>query len=217
MRRESGGRLPVRRPLRQRCGERPEGRLRGAGPAADRSGRASGEGSRRRSHGSRPVGRGPHQRLACHGRPVPRLWSRSSPVFGRAFEIIESAADLVARRALEMPDADLRKRARLLDRPAWKWRAPNPKPRDRRLVRAPEPLLFESGGRSAYPTQRDNAANVHPPATRRAEARRLALEKIGSFEPDRPALRAAVPQPHQSLDRSSWSLSACCGPAANAR
>jgi hypothetical protein len=95
-------------------------------------------------------------------------------VFGRALEIVESGADLAALRALEMSEADLRKRARVLDRLARKWRAPNPKPRHRRVVEAPEPLLFEGGACLAYPTQKGNAADVHLPAVRLAE----------SFRPD---------------------------------
>ena len=95
-------------------------------------------------------------------------------VFARAFEIVESGADLAVLRALDMSESDLRKRARALDRLAGKWRVPNPKPRARRVVEAPEPLLFESGACLAYPTRKGNAANVHLPAARLAE----------TFEPD---------------------------------
>ncbi len=90
-------------------------------------------------------------------------------VFARAFEIVESGADLAALRALEMSEADLRKRARVLDRLAEKWRAPNPKPRARRVIEAPEPLLLESGACLAYPTQKGNAANAVLPAARLAK------------------------------------------------
>jgi hypothetical protein len=90
-------------------------------------------------------------------------------VFARALEIVETGADLAVQRELEMSDADLRKRARVLHKLAEKWRAPHPKPRARRLVEAPEPLLFESGDTLAYPTQKGNAANVHLPVARLAE------------------------------------------------
>jgi hypothetical protein len=200
-------------------------------------------------------------------------------VFARALEIVETGADLAALGALEMSDANLRKRARVLDKLAEKWRAPNPKPRGRRLVKTPEPLLFESGDALAYPTQKGNAASAYLPAARlgeafradgwgafivlatarrhaylacylvarlylktagkptledcagaviagidpripfipadpavkvvsvtRAEARKLAVEKIGSCELDQRALRAAFPDPYLSLDQPSWSL-----------
>jgi hypothetical protein len=206
-------------------------------------------------------------------------------VFARAFEIVETGADLAALRALEMAEADLGKRARLLDKLAEKWRAPHPKPRARRLVETPEPLLFESGEALAYPTQKGNAANAVLPAARmaeafrpdgwgafvvlatarrhgyfacylvarlflgtagkptladcagaviagidpriplipadpavkvvsvtRAEARKLAVEKIGGCALAQEALRAAFPEPYRSLDRPSWSLAGLLRP-----
>ena len=206
-------------------------------------------------------------------------------VFDRAFEIVETSADLAALRALEMSDADLRKRARVLDKLAEKWRAPHPKPRARRLVKAPEPLLFESGAALAYPTQKGNAANAvltaaqlaeafrpdgwgafvvlatarrhgyfacylmarlfletadkpslatcsgaviagldpriplvpADPAVKvvtvtRAEARKLAVEKIGGCALDQEALRAAFPEPYRAIDRPSWSLAGLLRP-----
>jgi hypothetical protein len=73
------------------------------------------------------------------------------PSFRVAGEIVERGADLDAKRALDMAEADLRKRAKILEALRAKWKAPNPKPRPRRMLTGPEPFLLEAGDCLVYP------------------------------------------------------------------
>ncbi len=91
-----------------------------------------------------------------------------------AREIIATDADLDMKRALEQSASDLRKRERLLADLAEKWSRPHPKPRARRLMKAPEPLLFEPGDCVVFPTHKGNAA----------PAFKTAKDIDAEFEPD---------------------------------
>ncbi len=79
-------------------------------------------------------------------------------VLEKAQEIITTEADLDMKRALELSASDLRKRERVLADLAQKWSRPHPKPRARRLMKAPEPLLFGAGDCVVFPTHKGNAA-----------------------------------------------------------
>lgn len=98
----------------------------------------------------------------------------NAEVFETARRIVTSGADLDMKRALEMSEADLRGRAKVLDKLIDKWATPNPKPRTRRMMKAPEPFLFAPGDCVIYPTQNGNAAPAFMPAA----------EIAGSFTPD---------------------------------
>ncbi len=91
-----------------------------------------------------------------------------------ANEIIATDADLDMKRALELSASDLRKRERVLADLAEKWSRPHPKPRARRLMKAPEPLLFEPGDCVVFPTHKGNAA----------PAFKTAKDIDAEFEPD---------------------------------
>ncbi len=200
-------------------------------------------------------------------------------VFDTAERIISSGTDLKLNRELDMSEADLRKRARALDKLAPKWRTPHPKPKARRSLSSPEPLLFEPGDCVIYPTQKGNAVGAHlsaaeikksfapdgwgafvvfatarrhgffacylvarlflntadrptlddcakaaiaglklplpfvsaDPAVKVVKvdgrtAKKLAGERIGRYEWDRPALETAFAEAFRSLDQPSWSL-----------
>jgi hypothetical protein len=89
-----------------------------------------------------------------------RYGLRHPTVSQAAEHIVETGADIEASRDLGMDDADLRRRSRAIERAAVRWRTPHPRPRRRRVMDAPEPLLFDSGRCLAYPTLRGNAADA---------------------------------------------------------
>jgi len=69
-----------------------------------------------------------------------------------AVALIEDGADLESKRRLGMSDRDLKKRAAVLGDLAAKLHSPNPTPRDRRVLAAPEPFLLAPGDCFTYPT-----------------------------------------------------------------
>lgn len=83
------------------------------------------------------------------------------PALERAREIVRSGADLEIKKSLDMAPGDLRKRAAVLAKIEARLAVPNPRPRSRRLLRAPEPFVLDLGACLAYPSQDGNAANVH--------------------------------------------------------
>ena len=83
------------------------------------------------------------------------LYALEAPeVMATARRIIETGADLAAKRELGMDDGDLAKRERALKDLLEKWSAPHPKPRRRKTIKGPEPFAFERGDCYAYPTMR---------------------------------------------------------------
>lgn len=82
-------------------------------------------------------------------------------VFERARAIVETGADLDMKRDLEMEESDLRKRAKVLEQLAEKWRTPNPKPRKRNVMKAPEDFLYEAGDCVVHPTELGNGAPAY--------------------------------------------------------
>ena len=82
----------------------------------------------------------------------------SSEVTERARAIVESGADLKMKRALDMSESDLRKREKLLNELLGKWCIPAVKPKQRRIMKRPEPFLFEGSDCVVFPTQGGNGA-----------------------------------------------------------
>lgn len=80
--------------------------------------------------------------------------------FKTATHLIDSGADDRMMRALEMEEADLKRRAVELDALKTKWATPNPKPVNRRLLKKPEPHNVESGQIWIYPTEDGNPPNT---------------------------------------------------------
>jgi hypothetical protein len=72
--------------------------------------------------------------------------------------IIDGGLDLDVKRGLGMSEADLKKRAKILDALAAKWATPHPKPTKRKVQDKPEALLFEAGDCLAYPVSPGGAA-----------------------------------------------------------
>lgn len=103
----------------------------------------------------------------------------SPEVFERARGIVESGADLDMKRTLDMEEADLRKRAKVLEALPEKWRTAVAKPKQRRIMKAPETFLFEPGDCVVFPTEKGNGAPAYMPA---AEiARSFAPDGWGAF------------------------------------
>lgn len=78
-----------------------------------------------------------------------------------AIQLVESGADLAAKRSLGMNDRDLDRRSRLLRQLVDKWSAPNPKPRRRNVRERPEPFVFEVGDCLTYPTDTGRVRNPY--------------------------------------------------------
>lgn len=78
-----------------------------------------------------------------------------------ALALVDSGADLEAKRALGMSDRDLKKRSVMLDELAAKWRSPNPKPRDRRMLKEPQPFLLTPGDCVTYPVSIGRVRNPY--------------------------------------------------------
>lgn len=74
-----------------------------------------------------------------------------------ARRIITEGIDLKVKRELEMSEADLKRRARVLDDLLDTWSTPHPKPRKIKKIPGPEPFLFEPGEVWAYPTMQGAA------------------------------------------------------------
>lgn len=83
---------------------------------------------------------------------------KSPDVSERAGAIVESGADLEMKRALNMSEADLHERGKLLNELLEKWRIPAAKPKQRRIMQAPESFLFEECDCVVFPTQKGNGA-----------------------------------------------------------
>jgi hypothetical protein len=97
----------------------------------------------------------------------------------RAVAIVESGADLDMKRALDMSEADLRKRGKRLRALAEKWRVPAVKPKRRRIIKAPEPFLFKVGDCVAFPTEKGNGVPAFMTAA--AIARDFTPDGWGAF------------------------------------
>ena len=85
-----------------------------------------------------------------------------------ALAIVANGTDLESKRRLGMSDRDLARRAVVLDELAAKWRSPNPKPRDRRMLKEPQPFLLQSGDCLTYPTSQGRVRNPYVPPAREA-------------------------------------------------
>jgi hypothetical protein len=83
------------------------------------------------------------------------------PSFRLAAEIVTKGADLAAKRTLGMSAADLKKRGKVLEELRAKWETANPKPRPRKMLKAPEPFLLHAGDCLLYPTSRGNPINPY--------------------------------------------------------
>lgn len=78
-----------------------------------------------------------------------------------ALELIDGGHDLASKRRLGMSDRDLRRRAVILAELAAKWRGGNPKPRNRRVLKAPQPFEIELGDCFVYPTAEGRVRNPY--------------------------------------------------------
>ena len=85
-----------------------------------------------------------------------------------ALELVTKGGDLKSKRRLGMSERDLKRRAAVLDELAAKWRSPNPKPRDRRVLREPQPFLFAPGDCITYPTSEGRVRNPYVTPAREA-------------------------------------------------
>jgi hypothetical protein len=90
------------------------------------------------------------------------------PSFRRAAEIVQSGADLDAKRALGMATADLKKRGKTLEELRDRLKARNPKPRPRKMLTKPEPFLLAAGDCLFYPISRGSPINPYVSAKTRA-------------------------------------------------
>jgi hypothetical protein len=75
--------------------------------------------------------------------------------------IIAEGSDLAVKRRLEMSESNLRRRARVLDRLAAKWRTPNPRPRPRHILEQPEPFVLQVGDCLIYPLRQGAPRNPY--------------------------------------------------------
>lgn len=83
-----------------------------------------------------------------------------------ALALIDDGADLESKRALGMSDRDLKKRAAVLGGLAEKWRSPNLKPRNRRMLRRPERFVLAPGDCLTYPTSEGRVRNPYVSSAR---------------------------------------------------
>lgn len=81
----------------------------------------------------------------------------------RALDIIDSGKDLEMHRELGLSERDLQLRAKALQRLAAKLSQPNERPRNRRLLKEPEPWVFDEGAFIAYPTSQGEPVNPYMP------------------------------------------------------
>ena len=82
-------------------------------------------------------------------------------VAGTALALIDGGGDLESKKRLGMSDRDLRRRAAVLDELAAKWRGANPKPRDRRMLKGPQPFEVVPGDCFTYPTSEGRVRNPY--------------------------------------------------------
>jgi hypothetical protein len=102
-------------------------------------------------------------------------------VLDSALAVVESGADLESKRRLGMSDRDLQRRATVLDQLAAKWRGANLKPRDRRMLKEPQPFLLEPGACLTYPTAKGRVRNPYvTPARETGYYRLFPWERDGS-------------------------------------
>ena len=80
-----------------------------------------------------------------------------APTMDLARRIVTEGHDLRAKRDLDMSDADLKKRAKVLEALVETWAAPHPKPKAIRKIKGPETFLFEAGDVWIYPTMEGSA------------------------------------------------------------
>jgi hypothetical protein len=78
-----------------------------------------------------------------------------------ALALIDGGGDLASKRRLGMSERDLRKRSAVLDDLAGKLRTTNPKPRDRRMLEAPQPFELVPGDCFTYPTSEGRVRNPY--------------------------------------------------------
>jgi len=69
--------------------------------------------------------------------------------------------DLDAKRQLGMAERDLKRRAVVLDTLAAKWRAANPQPRSRQMLKSPQPFILRAGDCVTYPTSIGRVRNPY--------------------------------------------------------
>jgi hypothetical protein len=99
------------------------------------------------------------------------FWSygiEQSDVRDTALAVVDDGSDLAAKRRLGMSDRDLGRRAVILDELAAKWRSANPKPRNRRVLKAPQPFLLGLGDCFTYPTSAGRVRNPYVTPVREA-------------------------------------------------
>ena len=99
------------------------------------------------------------------------LWSygiEQAEIRDAALAIVDNGADLDSKRRLGLSERDLARRAVVLDELAAKWRSPNPRPRDRRMLKEPQPFLLEAGDCLTYPTSEGRVRNPYVPPAREA-------------------------------------------------
>jgi hypothetical protein len=82
--------------------------------------------------------------LHTHGIVAPK-------VFATARAIIDKGIDLKVKRALEMDERDLAKRASLLKELRAKWAKPHPKPQKRKIQSKADAFVFEIGDCVTFP------------------------------------------------------------------
>jgi hypothetical protein len=82
----------------------------------------------------------------------------------RAVGFIDRGDDDRVMAELEMSSRDRAKRRRELEALKAKWLTPNPKPANRRLLKAPEPFIVAEGDIWAFPVEDGNPPNTYMPA-----------------------------------------------------
>jgi len=92
-----------------------------------------------------------------------RYGIHNAMVLTTAGSIVTSGADLEMARSLDMDEADLKRRARSIASAAERWQSPHPKPRKRRVLKAPQPHLLRPGAALAFPSMGGNAIEANLP------------------------------------------------------
>ncbi len=83
------------------------------------------------------------------------------PTIDRVKHYVDDGRDLTLMAELGMDDRSLRKRSQALQSLVAKISVPNEKPTKRRVLRKPQPLLFDGGDVVAYPAQNGTSANPY--------------------------------------------------------
>lgn len=81
--------------------------------------------------------------------------------FATARAIITNGLDAAAQRARGMSERDMGRRAQHLSERLRAWCSPIARPKPRRIVTSPEPILFSAGTVLVYPTDHGAAANPY--------------------------------------------------------